>query len=78
MKFQWYEDLPHVWQEVVDQAAHFTLGFGIGAFNPLFSISVCLGREWFQNYGDDDNDAIDMLIDIIFWTLGAIVASLVF
>lgn len=78
MKPQWYQDLPHVWQDVVDQVAHFALGFAIGGFSPLFSISVCLGREWFQNYGDDDNDAIDMLTDITSWTLGAIVASLVF
>ncbi len=45
---------------------------------PLLSVVVCLAREWFQNFGDDDNDAIDMLTDITSWTLGAIVASLVF
>lgn len=78
MKPQWYEDLPHVWQEVVDQAAHFGLGFVVGALSPLLSVVVCLAREWFQNFGDDNNDAIDMLADITSWTLGAIVASLVF
>lgn len=74
----WYKNLPHFWQEVVDQTLHFILGFVIGALSPLGSIAVCLGREWWQNYGDADNDAIDMLEDISVWTLGAIVASLLF
>lgn len=78
MEFRWYEELPKVWQEVIDQTLHFGLGLVVGGFSPLLSIVVCLAREWFQNYGDDDNDAIDMLTDITSWTLGAIVASLVF
>lgn len=78
MKFDWYESLPHFWQEVVDQLIHFLLGFAIGALSPMLSVAICLGREWLQNVGDDDNDAMDMLEDISVWTLGAIVASLVF
>lgn len=78
MKPGWYDRLPHWGQDLVDQSLHALIGFGIGAFSPLLSIAVCLAREWLQNYGDLDNDAIDMLTDIIFWTLGAVVASVVF
>lgn len=79
MKPQWYEDLPHVWQEVVDQVLHFTAGFLISAFTgPFFSFGFAIGREIVQNWGDKDNDYLDMATDVLVWTLGAIVASLVF
>lgn len=78
MKLQWYEDLPHVWQEVVDQALHFAAGFLIGAINPWLSIGAAVLREIIQNWGDEDNNYLDMAVDILVWTLGAVAASLVF
>lgn len=78
MKFQWYEDLPKFWQEGVDQALHFTAGFALGCLSPLFSVGFAIGREIAQNWGDKDNDYLDMALDLLVWTLGAVVASLVF
>lgn len=76
-KPQWYKDLPHIWQEVVDQMLHFISGAAIGYFSPLFSVAVALFREWWQNRGDTDNDAMDMHRDLTVWYLGALVMSLV-
>lgn len=75
---KWYDDLPRVWQEVVDQSLHFGLGFILGAFSPVFSVLVGIGREIVQNWGDEDNDYTDMAIDVFVWTLGAVAASSVF
>lgn len=75
---KWYDDLPKVWQEVVDQAIPFSLGFLIGAFSPVVSIVVAVVYEAFQNWGDGDNDYLDMATDLSVWTLGAIAASLAF
>lgn len=74
----WYRRLPHVWQECVDQSLHFTAGLVLGFASPILSIVVEIIREWWQNYGDKENDAMDMLTDITVWTLGAVAASLVF
>ena len=46
---KWYDDLPKVWQEVVDQAIHFGLGFLIGCFSPVLSVLVAIAREIVQN-----------------------------
>lgn len=78
MKILWYEELPKVWQEIVDQTLHFTAGFLLGAINPWLSVGVAVLREIIQNWGDADNDYFDMAIDVLVWTLGAVAASLVF
>ncbi len=75
---KWYDDLPKVWQEVVDQAIHFGLGFLLGCFSPITSITVAVVYEAFQNWGDENNDYLDMATDLLVWTLGAVAASLVF
>lgn len=78
MKPGWYKDLPHWGQEVVDQTLHFILGFSIAAVAGLgFSIGMAVLRETVQNWGDDNNDYLDMMIDLLFWTIGAVVASAV-
>lgn len=71
MKPQWYEDLPRAWQEVVDQTLHFVAGFLISALtNPAISIGVAWIRELIQNWGDEDNDYLDLATDLLVWTLG--------
>ena len=79
MKPAWYAKLPHWGQEAIDQGLHFTAGFLISAVaGPIVSIVVACIRELVQNWGDDNNDYLDMMIDMLVWTLGAIAASLVF
>ena len=76
---RWYDDLPKVAQEAIDQTLHFGTGFAISALaGPIVSIVVALIRELVQNWGDADNDYIDMAIDVLVWGLGAALASLVF
>ena len=54
-------------------------------------LTLCAGAGWFagflepdfareiiQNWGDEDNDYLDMATDLLVWTLGATAASLVF
>lgn len=77
MKFAWYENLPKLWQEVVDQVLHFALGGLIALASPMLSVGVALTREWWQNRGDTDNDAMDMHRDLAVWYLGALAMSLV-
>ena len=76
---RWYDDLPKIAQEAIDQTLHFTAGFAISALaGPIVSIAVALIRELVQNWGDADNDYLDMAIDVLVWGLGAALASLVF
>jgi hypothetical protein len=75
---KWYDDLPHVWQEVIDQTLHFGAGFLIGCFSPILSIVVAVAYEAVQNWGDEDNNYLDLATDLLVWTLGAVVASLAF
>lgn len=77
MKPRWYRELPKLWQEVVDQFLHFVAGAAIGYFSPMLSVGAALLREWWQNRGDTDNDAMDMHMDLTVWWLGAVVMSLV-
>ncbi len=76
---RWYDDLPKLAQEAIDQTLHFGAGFAISALaGPIVSIVVALIRELVQNWGDRDNDYLDMAIDVLVWGLGAALASLVF
>ena len=76
---KWYDDLPDIAQEAVDQTLHFVAGFAFSALGgPIVSVVVVLIRELVQNWGDSDNDYLDMTIDILVWGLGAALASLVF
>ena len=43
-----------------------------------FSTALGLAREVWQNWGDENNDYLDAGADMLSWTLGAIVGSLVF
>lgn len=86
-KPRWYRNLSNEWQEVVDQAFHFGLGFVLSTPLALFdldlvgilvSVGVAIVREVIQNWGDDDNNYVDMATDLTSWAIGAIAASLVF
>lgn len=75
-----FDDLPKWAQKTLEQVAHFAAGFLISAVtgSPIFSVAIGVAREVFQNWGDKDNDYLDMATDLWVWTIGAVLASAVF
>lgn len=79
MRIEFYENLPRWARKTIDQILHFVFGFVIAAaINIPASIMVAVAREVIQNWGDKDNSYSDMAIDVVVWTVGAVIASVVF
>lgn len=75
-----FDELPKWAQKTLEQVAHFGVGFLISAVTGSYVVSVLIAivREVVQNWGDEDNDYLDMTVDLLVWTIGAVLASVVF
>lgn len=83
----WYDDLPRWGRKVVDQILHALGGAAIEAvfawWSPwwvgvVVAVVLAIAREVWQNWGDAKNDYVDMLLDVVFFGVGAALMSLAF
>lgn len=75
------------WQWWGEQGLHLLAGgvfaIAVAKWLPFWaswglSTLIGLGREVWQNWGDDNNDYLDAGADLLFWSIGAALMSLVF